>query len=448
MERTTNMTEGKTVGLILKFAFPLLLTNIGQQLYMIADAAIVGRGVGVKALAAVGATDWSYWLIMWTVMGLTQGFATFVSREFGKQDYKAMNKTVAMSAVLCLIIGLTLTIVGEIAAKPLLVLLDTPEDIIGNAEIYLKTMIAGTLIVTAYNMAASVLRALGDGKTPLIAMIIAAVMNIGLDLLFVMVFEWNIFGAALASVLAQLFSFIFCLVQLKRISSVKLGKEEFRLDGRLIKNLILFGIPVAFQFIVIAVGGIILQSTINLQGSIFIAGYTAANKLYGLLESTAISLGMAFSTFFAQNYGAGKLERVRNGVRTGAVMCSIAAVIVGIIMAVFGKYLLMLFIDSTEAGAPEALEIAFRYILIMALCLIILYLLYVYRNAVQAMGNSFWSMISGFAEFAVRVVMGKVFVGIFGSETLFYIEPVAWLGALLLIMVPYYVHFRRRLINE
>ena len=172
MSKTVDMTGGNPTKHILTFALPLIVTNIGQQLYMIADAAIVGRGVGVQALAAVGATDWCYWLVMWTVTVLTQGFSTFVSRYFGEKNYPTMNKTIAMSVVLCAGMALVLTVGGLAASKPLLRLLNTPEDIFDGAALYLMTMISGTVIVTAYNMSASILRALGDGRTPMIAMVI------------------------------------------------------------------------------------------------------------------------------------------------------------------------------------------------------------------------------------------------------------------------------------
>ena len=296
--------------LLLSFSLPLIITNIGQQLYMIADASIVGRGVGVKALAAVGATDWSYWLILWTVTGLTQGFSTFVSRYFGEKNYKDVNKVIAMSTVLCIVIGAFMTVLGLVAARPLLELLNTPDDIIGGATTYLITMVAGTLIVTAYNMASAILRAFGDGKTPMIAMVIAAVLNIGLDILFVFAFRWGIFGAALASVISQLVSFGFCFVRIRSIDCVHMDRSVWKIDWKMVRDMLAFGLPLAFEHIIIAVGGILLQSAVNLQGSIFIAGYTATNKVYGLLECSAISVGLASSTFLAQNYGAGQLERV------------------------------------------------------------------------------------------------------------------------------------------
>ncbi len=448
MARATDMTTGNPMKLLLSFSLPLIITNIGQQLYMIADAAIVGRGVGVKALAAVGATDWSYWLILWTVTGLTQGFSTFVSRYFGEKNYKDMNNTIAMSTILCLIIGGILTVIGLLVAKPLLLLLNTPSDILEGAVTYLITMISGTLIVVAYNMAASILRAFGDGKTPLTAMVIAALLNIGLDMLFVFVFHMGIFGAAIASVLSQLVSFIYCLNSLLKLDFVHLGKESWKLNPSLLKNMIIFGLPVALQYIIIALGGIILQSAINLQGSVFIAGYTATNKVYGLLESSAISLGLACSTFFAQNFGAKNYDRFKEGLYISVKIILIMAVVVSCLTLLVRHYLLQLFLNVSEEGGPEALEIAVHYLSIMAYCLIVLYLLHVFRNALQAMEISIWSMISGIAEFAARVIMSKVIIHFIGSDALFISEPVAWLGALLCVLLPYIYYHKKLLKNK
>lgn len=446
MKRVTNMTEGSPLKLILLFAIPLIFTNLGQQLYMIVDASIVGRGVGVKALAAVGATDWSYWLILWTITGVTQGFGVFVSRYFGKQEYDKMNRSITMSTILCAIIGVILTLAGVLAAKPLLILLETPADILDGAVTYLTTMVAGTLVVIAYNMAAAILRAFGDGRSPLVAMLIAGLLNVGLDLLFVLVFHWGIFGAAIATVTAQLVSFIYCLIKISKIEYVKLTKADWTPDGKLLKELLLFGLPLALQYIVIAGSGMIMQSTINQHGSLFVAGYTASNKLYGLLESSAISLGFAFSTFFAQNYSAGNKQRVRSGVRTGVKLSVVLALGVTAVMLLVGKYLLQAFIDAGEAEGPAALEIAQHYLLVMSAFLVVCYLIHVYRNALQAMGNSVWSMISGFAECGVRILMAKVLVSLLGSNVLYYIEPFAWVGALLFIMIPYYI-YRKKLLT-
>ena len=326
-------------------------------------------------------------------------------------------------------------------------MLKTPSDIFDGANTYLTTIIAGTLIVTAYNLTASILRAFGDGKSPLIAMLIAALLNIGLDMFFVFVFDMGIFGAALASVIAQLVSFLYCLFKISKIEYIKLERDMFRPDFKMIKDLLAFGLPLALETIVISLGGIILQSSINAQGSSFIAGYTATNKVYGLLESSAIALGLSCSTFLAQNYGAGNFARVKKGVKTSLVIVLLMSVAVTVLTLLGRKWLLLLFLDITEQGGPEALKIAIHYITILAFCLSILYLLHIFRNALQAMEISIWSMISGLLEFAARVIMSKVVIHYIGTDALFISEPVAWFGALVSVMLPY-LYYRKKLLNE
>lgn len=440
------MTVGSPTKHILTFALPLVITNFGQQLYTIADASIVGRGVGVKALAAVGATDWSYWLILWTIMGLTQGFSTSVARFFGDKNHERTNKTIAMSTLLSAVIAVILTIAGLLAVRPLLTLLNTPADIMDDAVTYLRVMIGGTLIVTAYNLSASILRAFGDGRSPLVAMIIAALLNIGLDLLFVFVFRWGILGAAVASVTSQLVSFLYCLTQLRKIEYIQLKQDTWRPDWKLIKNLLLFALPLGMQHVAIAVGGIILQSAINTQGSIFIAGYTATNKVYGLLESSAFSVGLACSTFLSQNYGARNLERVKKGTQTGVYIVIALALVIMTLTLLARKYILQLFLDVTQPGGMEALSIGVHYLTIVAACLVILYLIHIYRNALQAMEISHWSLISGIAELVCRGFMAKVVFHWLGSSALFIAEPMAWLGALLSVMLPYF-YYRKKLLR-
>ena len=445
MSNVKNMTSGNPLKLILTFAFPLIITNIGQQFYMIVDAAIVGRGVGVKALASVGAADWIYWLILWSVAGLTQGFATFVARYFGNNDYRTMSKVISHSIILS-IIGAIFTFIGLVCTKPLLTLLKTPSDIMDGAVLYLYTMISGTLVVTAYNMSASILRAFGNSKAPLIGMIIAALTNIGLDLLFVLVFKWGIFGAAIASVTAQGVSFIYCIFEIRKIECIEIQKSDFRIDFSMSKDLLFLGLPLALQNILISVSGIVLQSTINLQGSIFVAGYTATNKLYGLLECSAISLGLAVNTFFSQNYGAKQFDRVKKGVITAVKISEVMAIIVSVLMLTCGRFMLQMFIDNGESGGPDALNVAHSYLVVMLYFLVLLYPIHVYRNALLAIGNSYWAMISGVAECIIRVIMAKIVIGILGIEALYFTEPLAWVGAFVFIVFPYYF-YQKKLLN-
>lgn len=439
MNRTKDMTTGNPTKLILSFSLPLILTNIGQQLYMIADASIVGQGVGVKALAAVGATDWTYWVILWTITTMTQGFATFVSRHFGEKDYEKMNKAIATSVYLSAAVAIVLTAAGLFLARPVLLLLKTPWDILDDSVLYLSTMIAGSLAVAGYNISAAILRALGDSKSPMIAMIIAAILNIGLDLLAVFVLNWGVFGAAIASVAAQTVAFLYCLRRILKTECICLDKKAMLPDLTMAKELLAFGLPLALQYIVINISGMVLQSTINLQGSIFVAGYTANNKVYGLLECSAISLGFSATTFFSQNFGAKQTDRIRAGMRATIGIGIGMALVVGALMVLLGRPLLSLFIDHTEAGSVQALEISHRYLMTMSACLIVLYLIYAYRSVLQSMGSSIPSMISGFTECAARIFVAKGLYIWLGQDSLFFAEPIAWLGSLVFIMGSYYV---------
>ena len=445
MSRVTDMTKGSPAKLMLGFAVPVVLTNLGQQLYQIVDAAIVGRGVGVDALAAVGCTDWTYWMILWSVSVMASGFATFVSRYFGSREYEKMNRAIVTMTVLSAVIALVLTGVGLALTRPILIFLGTPAEILPDAVTYLSTMIAGTLVVTLYNLTASILRAFGDSRSPLVAMILAAVLNILLDLLFVLTFRWGVFGAALASVLSQLFSLVYCTVKIGKIEYVKPDRVACRWEGRLAWEIFRFGVPLALQYIIINCSGMVLQSTINTQGADFIAGYTAVNKLYGLLECSAIALGSAFTTFVSQNYGAGDYLRVKKGINVSAVLAVGAAVLLIAIMLPLNRLLPRLFIDLSEQGAEAALAVAAKYLVHMILCLPVLYLVYVHRSALQGTGDSNWSLLSGILEALTRIAAAKVLFGMWGETALYWSEPLSWLSAWVFVFVPYLFYQRRNL---
>lgn len=441
------MTHGNPIKLMLGFAFPVILTNLGQQFYTIADAAIVGYGAGMEAFEAVGCTDWTYWVILWSVSVMTQGFATFVSRYFGKRDYGMMNKAITMSVVLSLAIAVFFTVIGLVLADPVLTLLKTPVKIHGDALLYLSTMISGTVIVAGYNLTSAILRAFGDGKTPLAAMVMSAALNIVLDLLFVIGFQGGVFGAALASLISQAAAFAFCAFRIFTVECVKLDRKAWEPDWRLLLKLLVFGLPLAIQYIVINVGGMVCQSTVNIQGSEFIAGYTAVSKLYGLFESSAISLGAAFTTFASQNFGAGDHKRVRDGYRKSIILAfGASGIIMSLILPLRGV-LPRLFIDTSDVGAAKALEVSAEYLTNMAIFLPILYLIYVYRSNFQAIGDSLWSMVSGFAEAATRIIMVKPMVMYLGTGVLYYVEPFSWLASLVFVMVPYFF-CRKKLLSR
>lgn len=435
MSKTKNMIVGKPVKLMMSFAFPLIIANLGQQLYMIVDTIIVGKGVGVDALAAVGATDWAYWLALWVIQAMTQGFAISISHHFGEGNKIRIRKTVAMSVWLCLLIGIFLTMICLVIGRPLLRVLQTPDNIFQQALSYLLIMYSGILVVMAYNMAAAILRALGNGKTPLIAIVIAGVTNIILDLLFVMKLQWGVAGAAIATIMAQLFAFIYCLFMLKKMELVKLEREDWKLDSGIIKKQCRLGGSPALQHILIAIGGMILQFAINQYGVVFIAGFTATNKIYGLLESSAISLGYAVTTYTAQNYGAGYYNRIRKGLRSAVLVAMVMSICVSVIMIMFGKSILELFVDSTSSDAGDVLKIAYRYLFIMACLLCFLYLLYAFRNTLQGMGETVTPFLSGILEFFARVSVALIFSRIWGENAIFFAESCAWMAATAILSV-------------
>ena len=443
MDRTVNMTTGNPAKLILHLAIPLMLTNLGQQLYGIVDAIIVGKGIGVNAFAALGACDWLVWLVLWTITGLTQGFSSLIAQRFGAKDKDGVRHATGMCVRLCLLFGITVTVAGFFAAGPFLRLLGTPAEIFDSAVLYLSMIWGGTLIVLGYNMAAASLRAVGDGRTPLIAMITAGLSNIVLDLLFVMVFHMGIPGAALATLLAQLLAFLYCLRVMVKVDVFHLRREDLRWDGQIARSLLKIGFPMALSAIIVDIGGIVAQSIINTYGYIFVAGCTAANKLHGTLDTSAVAIGFATSAYIGQNYGAGRIDRIHTGIRKATVIslaigCSITA-----LMFIFGRPVVGLFLSADAENAAEALEVAYQYVLVMSAMLPGAYLMNLYRYSVQALGKSRPPLISGFFELGARVFVALVFPVFLGQRGLFFMDGSAWWAAGIYLIICFYIELRK-----
>lgn len=438
MSRIKDMTEGTPVSLIFFFALPLILGNFGQQLYMITDTVIVGKGVGVEALAALGATDWITWMILWTIQALTQGFGILLAQRFGAGDYEGFRQVLKVSVLLTLTAALLLTAISLAASERLLLILNTPDSIFSGALRYLRILCAGTAISAAYNMASAALRSLGDSRTPLFAMGIAACINIILDLLFVMVFKWGIAGAAAATLIAQGISFIYCFAVLGSLPFIKQTFSSRKIFRTHIIQLCRLGIPLALQSVLIAAGGMILQSVINKFGVVLVAGFTATNKIYGVLECAAIAFGYAVTTFTAQNYGAGKINRIRSGLRAGIFLSIVVSAGISLIMILTGRQLLSLFVPANDINAAEVLDIAYQYLSVMSFTLCILYLLHTYRNALQGLGNTLAPFLSGCIECVMRVTIALIIPSLLGSRGLFLAEPGAWSGAAIFLIISYY----------
>lgn len=438
-----NMTEGRPLKLIVSFALPLMLGNIFQQMYTVVDTMVVGKGLGVDALAALGATDWFYWLILGLVCGVTQGFSIPMAREFGAKRYDALRKVVGGAIVLSAICTVLFFAMGFALTRPALEILKTPPEIMDTSLLYVRTLLCGMPVVMAYNLLSCTLRSLGDGKTPLQAMIAASLANIGLDLLFVLVFDWGVLGAAVATLIAQVVADAFCLAKLMKLDFLKLKGEDFRLTGAMAAQLIGMGTPMALQNAIIAVGGMIIQTVVNGFGVTFIAGFTATNKLYGVLEMAATSYGYAMITYAGQNLGAGRIDRIRQGMRSATAVAMVTSVVIGAAMILFGKGIVGLFISGTAEEVAQSTAVAYRYLTIMSICLPVLYILHVCRSAVQGMGDTLLPMVSGIAEFVMRTGGVLVLPAVMGDTGIFIAEVLAWLGADLILVPSYFVTVRR-----
>lgn len=443
VEIMKNMTSGKPLRLIFLFAVPLMFGNILQQLYTMVDTMIVGQVLGVDALASLGASDWINWAILGIIMGFTQGFSIRISHAYGAQEYDLMRRTMAMIFINCFVFAIVLTILSQIIIEPLLVLLNTPSHIIQGSITYLRVMCGGIIIVMFYNCFSSILRSLGNSRTPLIAMMSAAIINIALDLLFVITFGWGIAGAAFATLIAQCLATILCFYVLLKELPFKFNKESFHIDMSLTMTLYKIGSPLAFQNLIISVGGIIVQSVVNGFGFLFVAGFTATNKLYGLLEVAAISFGYAITTFNSQNFGAKKYDRMKKGVFQANLLSLATSVIIGMSMFVFGQKILMMFISGTPEESKQVLYIAYRYLCIMAYCLPILYILHTYRSALQGMENTFIPMLSGIVELIMRIVIALYLPLWIGQDGIYYAEVFAWAGAAILLYISYQIKIKK-----
>ena len=438
--KITNMTEGSPSKLIITFALPLMVGNIFQQLYTVIDTMVVGRALGVSALAALGATDWLNWLFSGLVQGFAQGFSILMAQEFGSGNYKRLRKVIFNSLILSVICSLLILVISQACAHPILTLLHTPDDIMDNSLLYLRIIFLGMPVIMAYNLSASILRSLGDSKTPLHAMIAASITNIVLDLIFVLIFHWGIAGAAIATLLAQLLSSVYCFYFIRRIEILKTAKEELVMEKAICGKLLLHSSPIAFQNTVIFIGGMIVQSVVNSFGVLFIAGFTATNKLYGILESAATSYGYSMSTYAGQNLGAGNIKRIRKGVRSAMLIALATSFTISFIMLLLGRYILTWFLSGDPAQIEAALEIAYHYLAIMSLFLSTLYLLYIIRSTLQGTGDTFMPFVSGIAEFVMRVGAALILPRFLGQDGIFYAEILAWIGADVILLGAYIYH--------
>ena len=442
-ERIQNMTQGAPARLIFTFAIPLMLGNVCQQLYTVVDTAIVGQALGVNALAALGAADWLTWLVLGVIQGFAQGCSIYMAQRFGADDEEGLNRSIGATNSIAAAISVVLLVLSQVTMDPILRAMNTPEEVIGGAFTYLRIMFAGIPIIMAYNVLAGILRALGDSRTPLYAMLIASVINIVLDLVFVMVFHWGIAGAVVATVIAQLFAGLYCLRAVLRVHIIKLKKEYFLPDPVMARRLLGLGLPVAAQNMIIAVGGMVVQSVVNRYGVLFVAGFTATNKLYGILEIAATSFGYAVTTYVGQNLGGGLLGRIKKGLHSATWIALLTSAVITAAVLLLGRFAVALFISGTPEEVALSTEVAVHYLNIMSICLSVLYMLHIYRSALMGLGDTVMPMASGIVEFLMRIGVAIFLPALMGQEGIFYAEVAAWAGAAVLLVATYFVRMKK-----
>ena len=433
---TNDMTTGNPVKLILLFSIPLLIGNIFQQFYSMVDTIIVGRFVGVEALAAVGTTGSMVFLVNGFVMGLTSGFAVLISQKYGAKDEAGVKKAVASSITLSIIATIIVTFISVISAKPLLTLMNTPSNIMKDASTYIIILYAGNVAIIFYNMMAAILRALGDSKTPLYFLIVSSVLNIILDLVLIINFKMGVAGAAYATVVSQGVSALLCVIYTyKKYKILRLKKEDFKVKKKYYRRHLKVGIPMALQFSITAIGIMTVQSAINIFGSTVIASYAASSKVLQLVMQPATTLGVTMATYCGQNIGAKRYDRIKLGVKKCVQISIITSLISAMVLIFLGKYFVMMFVSNPDA---EILSYAQQVLNISAIFFIPLGLIFVYRNALQGIGDSFIPMMAGVYELVARAVVAFTLPKALESMGLCLADPVAWFAAVIPLAYTYY----------
>ena len=427
MER--DMTKGSPLALLLAFSIPLFIGNLFQQLYSMVDTIVVGRFVGVNALAAVGSTGGFGFMVVGFAQGLTAGFAVIVSQRYGARDENSMRKAYAASIICSLGCSVIIAILFGLLSMPLLRMINTPEDIIYDANAYILIIYLGIGTAVYYNLFSSILRAVGDSRSPVLFLLISSVLNIVLDLFFVIVIPLGCSGVAVATIIAQGISAVLSYLYIHvKFPVFRLTREDWKIDRKLCLRLMRIGIPGAVQFSVCAVGVIIVQGAINGFGSDTVAAYSVGGKIESLVTQFFPAIGMAISTFASQNLGAGQLERIRKGFRTSLVIMVAASVIAFFVIRLAAVPFSYIFVDPATTD-PAIIEQAVMYADTISWFFIALGLIYIFRTGSQGLGSGIIPMISSILELALRAVAAFTLPLAFGYLGICLSSPSAWIAA-------------------
>ncbi|QPL05501.1 MULTISPECIES: MATE family efflux transporter [Actinomyces] len=441
----TPLTEGTPWRVIGAFTVPLVLGNIIQQAYQLADTIVVGRFLGVLPLASVGATGVLLFLVIGFSFGMTSGLTIPLSQAYGAQDEVAVRRSVAAGTLVSVALTVVLTVIGTVLLRPLLVLFRTPAELMDDAMSYGLVCFATSCAIVAFNYLSAIIRAVGDSRTPLVFLAIASGLNIVLDIALIAWFGMGVEGAAYATAIAEVASALLCLWWIRlRFPVFHLRREDWRVTRAELAHHLRMGAPLGFNMSIIAIGAVAMQVRLNELGSDAVAAFTTAIRIDGLANSTLSSIGLAVSTYVAQNFGARRLDRVRLGVRQGNVLALVTSLVLALILVPTAAPLSRVFVGD---GSEQVVTLSAQAVIMFSLTYWILAILYVMRGALQGLGKMRAPFYSGVAELVMRVIAAVWLGGLFGYLGVCASEPLAWVGAVALL-VPAYLRTRRRLLGD
>lgn len=438
MLKNSNMTEGNVAKSILGLFFPMLLSNALQQVYSVADTAIVGNGIGDNALAAVGNTTTVCLFIIGFLQGLSNGFSVVIAQEYGSGNLEKLKKSIADSIKICTIVSILLTIISLLFLHTVFKLMKTDELIMNDSLIYGYIIFGGLIITATYNLFSAILRAMGDSKTPLSAIIISSVVNILLDIILIFIFHIGVGGAAIATVFAQLISVFICFMRLKRNNCISFHKKDYISDRETSNTLMKNGLSMAFMNSITAIGCIIVQSFINELGAESTSAYSVCTRYLNLFMLPSITAGFTLSAFVGQNYGAKKYNRISSGMKIGLIIAVISHLIFGSLMLIFPNELSRFMLNG-----DNAVLYANSYIKILAFSLIILNCIFIFRSAVQGFGKPVIPMSSGIAEMILRIVAIIILLPKINFIATAYADIFAWIIALSMNVLAYFFYMKK-----
>ena len=436
-----DLTEGKPLKLVLSFAFPLLFGMLFQQFYSFVDTAIVGRYLGAEKLAAVGATGSVNFLVIGLCLGFCSGFAIPIAQAFGAKNEHEVRRSTWHAAVLCVVLSLVFGLAATLLCKPLLRLMNTPEEILDSSAAYIRIIFAAIPCCVLYNMAGGILRSMGDSRTPVVFLVMASLVNIALDLLLIIACGMDVAGAAVATAASQLLAGIGCvIVMIRRFPVLHLNREDRQFDFRLARKMLGIGLPMGLQFSITAIGSVMVQWSVNGLGVNAVAAVSGGIKISMFFACVFDALASTMATFAGQNMGARKLDRIHQGLRCASLLGIIYCALAFGVVALFARPLLSLFIDAD--AAPEVMSMSIRYLTINAAFYIPLLFVNIVRLSIQGMGYTRVAMLAGLSEMIARTAVALFVVPSAGFTGACFANPAAWVMADL-FLIPCYFQIMR-----